>query len=95
MMPDKERRKFPEGGPGRPLGEFLAGPFAVFGRSAIRWINNSGASVIFFFLAFLKIKVPNRMKAIKAIKAINAYDRPATYKATSARQMGEPCLTSG
>ena len=55
MMPDEHRRKFSEGGPGRPLGAFLTGPFAVFGRAAIRWIRNSGASVIFFFLAFLKI----------------------------------------
>ncbi len=55
MMPDEHGRKFSEGGLGRPLGAFLTGPFAVFGRSVIRWINNSGASVIFFFLAFLKI----------------------------------------
>jgi phospholipid/cholesterol/gamma-HCH transport system permease protein len=55
MMPDEERRKFPEGGPGRPLVAFLTGPFTVFGRSVIRWIRNSGASAIFFYLAFLKI----------------------------------------
>jgi phospholipid/cholesterol/gamma-HCH transport system permease protein len=55
MMPDEDRRKFSEGGPGPTLGPFLSGPFAVLGRSVIRWIRNSGASVIFFFLAFLKI----------------------------------------
>lgn len=64
MMPDEERRKFPEGGPGRPLGAFLAGPFAAFGRSAIRWINNSGAAVIFFVLAFLRIFRPKQSSEI-------------------------------
>ena len=64
MMPDEERRKFPEGGTGRPLGAFLAGPFAVFGRSAIRWINNSGAAVIFFVLAFLGIFRPKQFSKI-------------------------------
>ncbi|HEX2709678.1 MAG TPA: ABC transporter permease, partial [Candidatus Deferrimicrobium sp.] len=64
MMPDEERRKFPEGGPGRPLGAFLAGPFAAFGRSAIRWINNSGAAVIFFVMAFLRIFRPKQSSEI-------------------------------
>ena len=64
MMPDEERRKFPEGGQGRPLGAFLAGPFAAFGRSAIRWINNSGAAVIFFVLAFLRIFRPKQSSKI-------------------------------
>lgn len=64
MMPDEERRKFPEGGQGRPLGAFLAGPFAAFGRSAIRWINNSGAAVIFFVLAFLRIFRPKQSSEI-------------------------------
>jgi len=64
MMPDEDRRKFSEGGPGRPLGAFLSGPFAVFGRSAIRWINNSGASVLFFFRAFLKIFRPKQFSKI-------------------------------
>src|SRR5512139_1829997 len=39
----------------RRLGAFVSGPFAAFGRSVIRWIRNLGASVIFFFRAFLKI----------------------------------------
>jgi len=30
-------------------------PFAVFGRTAISWVNNLGASAIFLLLAFLKI----------------------------------------
>jgi phospholipid/cholesterol/gamma-HCH transport system permease protein len=64
MMPDEERRKFPEGGQGRPLGAFLAGPFAAFGRSAIRWINNSGAAVIFFVMAFLRIFRPKQSSEI-------------------------------
>ncbi len=64
MMLDEERRKFPEGGPGRPLGTFLASPFAAFGRSAIRWVNNSGAAVIFFVLAFLRIFRPKQSSKI-------------------------------
>jgi phospholipid/cholesterol/gamma-HCH transport system permease protein len=64
MMPDEERRKFPEGGQGRTLGAFLAGPFAAFGRSAIRWINNSGAAVIFFVMAFLRIFRPKQSSEI-------------------------------
>ena len=64
MMPDEDRRKLSEGGPGRPLGAFLSGPFAVFGRSAIRWINNSGAAVIFFVLAFLRIFRPKQSSKI-------------------------------
>jgi hypothetical protein len=49
MMLDEDGRKLSEGGTGRHLGAFLTGPLAVFGRSAIRWINNSGASAIFFY----------------------------------------------
>lgn len=34
---------------------WLAAPFAAFGRGAINWINNLGASGIFFVMAFLRI----------------------------------------
>lgn len=54
-MFDEDSRKLSGSRAERHLGAFLTGPFAVFGRSAIRWINNSGASVIFFVLAFQKI----------------------------------------
>ncbi|HET7318666.1 MAG TPA: ABC transporter permease, partial [Nitrospirota bacterium] len=64
MTPDEDRRKFSEGGPGLPLGAFLAGPFAFFGRSAILWINSSGAAVIFFLLAFQKIFRPKQLSKI-------------------------------
>ena len=64
MMPDEERRKFPEGGPERQVGEFLTGSFAVFGRFVIRWINNSGAAVIFFVVAFLRIFRPKQFSKI-------------------------------
>lgn len=55
MMFDEDSRKLSGSRAERHLGAFLTGPFAVFGRSAIHWINNSGASVIFFVLAFQKI----------------------------------------
>ena len=40
---------------GWQLGRLLTGPFALFGRAAITWTNNLGASAIFLLLAFLKI----------------------------------------
>jgi len=41
--------------PGWQLVTLLTRPFAVFGRTAISWVNNLGASAIFLLLAFLKI----------------------------------------
>ena len=64
MMLDENGRKLSEGGTGRRLGAFLTGPFAIFGRSAIRWINNSGAATIFFCLAFHKIFRPKQFSKI-------------------------------
>jgi phospholipid/cholesterol/gamma-HCH transport system permease protein len=40
---------------GWQLGRLLTGPFAVIGRTAIRWVDHLGASAIFLLLAFLKI----------------------------------------
>ena len=42
----------------------LTGPFAVFGRAAIGWTNNLGASAVFLFLAFLKIFRPKQLAKI-------------------------------
>ena len=38
----------------------LTRPFAAFGRAAIRWISNLGASAVFLFLAILKIVRPKQ-----------------------------------
>ncbi len=62
-----------KGSAGRRLDEFLARPFAAFGRSAIRWISNSGAAVIFFLLAFLKIFGPKLFsKTVQQVYYIGA-----------------------
>ncbi|HLA27136.1 MAG TPA: ABC transporter permease [Syntrophales bacterium] len=42
----------------------LTRPFALFGRAAINWINNMGASSVFFSLAFLKIVLPKQLPKI-------------------------------
>jgi len=63
-MLDEDKRDLSRGGPGRHLGAFLTVPFAVFGRSAIHWINSSGAAVIFFLLAFQKIFRPKQLSKI-------------------------------
>ncbi|MFA6413214.1 MAG: ABC transporter permease, partial [Syntrophales bacterium] len=48
-------------------------PFAVLGRTAISWVNHLGASVIFFFLAALKILHPKQWaKIIQQIYYIGA-----------------------
>jgi len=64
MMLDEDNRKLSGGRAGRQLVAFLTGPFAVFGRSVIRWTNNSGAAVIFFLLAFQKIFRPKQVSKI-------------------------------
>jgi len=40
---------------GGALGRFLTGPFALIGRTAIRWVDHLGASAIFLGLALLRI----------------------------------------
>ncbi len=51
----------------------LSLPFAWLGRSAISWINNSGAAVIFLFLASLKIFRPRQLlKIVQQIYYIGA-----------------------
>ena len=48
-------------------------PFAVFGREAIGWTNNLGASAVFLFLAFLKIFRPKQLiKIVQQIYYIGA-----------------------
>jgi phospholipid/cholesterol/gamma-HCH transport system permease protein len=46
------------------IGMVLTRPFALFGRAAISWINNLGASAVFFLLAFLKIVRPKQLPKI-------------------------------
>jgi phospholipid/cholesterol/gamma-HCH transport system permease protein len=38
--------------------------FTPFGRTAIRWINNLGASVIFLLLAFIQILRPRQLRKV-------------------------------
>lgn len=61
----------------RRLGAFVSGPFAAFGRSAIRWIADSGAAVIFFLLASLKIFRPKQFsKIVQQAYSIGARSSP-------------------
>jgi len=54
-------------------GRLLSWPFSLIGRSAISWINNSGAALIFFLLASLKIFRPRQlMKIVQQIYYIGA-----------------------
>ncbi len=54
-------------------GRLLSAPFAWLGRSAISWVNNSGAAVIFLFLASLKILRPRQLlKIVQQIYYIGA-----------------------
>ncbi len=55
------------------LGGLLTRPFAVFGRSAIAWVGNMGASAIFLLLAFLRIfKAKQPAKIVQQIYYIGA-----------------------
>lgn len=42
----------------------LTRPFAVLGRTAISWVNNLGASTVFFYLAFQRIFRPKQLPRI-------------------------------
>ncbi|MFA4916447.1 MAG: ABC transporter permease [Syntrophales bacterium] len=55
MTLNENSRKLSESKAGWQTVTLLTGPFAVFGRAAISWVNNLGAAVIFLLLAFLKI----------------------------------------
>jgi phospholipid/cholesterol/gamma-HCH transport system permease protein len=58
---------------GRRLNRLLTGPFAVFGRAAIAWVGNMGASAIFLLLAFLRIfKAKQLSKIVQQIYYIGA-----------------------
>jgi len=62
----------PRWSPGRLL-SLLSWPFFILGRSAISWINNSGAALIFFLLASMKIFRPRQlMKIVHQIYYIGA-----------------------
>jgi phospholipid/cholesterol/gamma-HCH transport system permease protein len=51
----------------------LTRPFAFLGRTAISWVNNLGASTVFFYLAFLRIFRPKQLpKIIEQIYYIGA-----------------------
>jgi len=51
----------------------LTMPFAVFGRAAIAWVGNMGASAIFLLLAFLRIfKAKQLAKIVQQIYYIGA-----------------------
>ncbi len=55
------------------FGGLLTRPFAVFGRSAIAWVGNMGASAIFLLLAFLRIfKAKQLAKIVQQIYYIGA-----------------------
>jgi phospholipid/cholesterol/gamma-HCH transport system permease protein len=61
----------------RRLAAFVSGPFAAIGRSAIRWIADSGAAVIFFLLVSLKIFRPNQFsKIVQQVYSIGARSSP-------------------
>lgn len=58
---------------GQQLVALLIRPFAVFGRTAISWVNNLGASAIFLSLAFLKILRPKQLsKVVQQVYYIGA-----------------------
>ena len=46
------------------MGMVMTRLFAIFGRTAIRWINNLGASAIFLLLALLQILRPKQLRKI-------------------------------
>jgi phospholipid/cholesterol/gamma-HCH transport system permease protein len=55
------------------LGMMLTEPFALFGRAAIGWTNNLGASAIFLLLAVLKILRPKQLaKVVQQVYYIGA-----------------------
>lgn len=66
-----------KGEAGRRPGAFVTDPFAAFGRSAIHWIADSGAAVIFFLLASLKIFRPKQFsKIVQQVYSIGAQSCP-------------------
>jgi phospholipid/cholesterol/gamma-HCH transport system permease protein len=66
-----------KGEAGRRLSAFVSGPFAALGRSAIRRIADSGAAMIFFLLASLKIFRPKQLsKIVQQVHSIGARSCP-------------------
>jgi phospholipid/cholesterol/gamma-HCH transport system permease protein len=67
------RQNFSDSKTGSEFGMVLTRPFALFGRAAISWINNLGASAIFLLLAFLKILRSKQMiKIVQQVYYIGA-----------------------
>jgi phospholipid/cholesterol/gamma-HCH transport system permease protein len=64
MALDKNNQKSSETKPGWHPGLLLTKPFAHFGREAISWTDQLGASAIFLFLACLKIFRPKQLAKI-------------------------------
>jgi phospholipid/cholesterol/gamma-HCH transport system permease protein len=64
MVLDKNKQKSSETKAGWQPGLFLTRPFALFGREAISWTDQLGASAIFLFLACLKIFRPKQLTKI-------------------------------
>ena len=64
MALDKNNHKSSETKTGWQPGLLLTRPFALFGREAISWTNQLGASAIFLFLACLKIFRPKQLARI-------------------------------
>ncbi|MBA4421727.1 MAG: ABC transporter permease [Syntrophus sp. (in: bacteria)] len=64
MTLDENSQKLSETKAGWQPGLILTGPFAIFGRAAIRWTNHLGASAVFLFLACLKIFRPKQLTKI-------------------------------
>lgn len=73
MALPSEIQELSESGTRWSPGRLLSLPFAWFGKSVINWINNSGAAVIFLFLASLKIFRPRQLlKIVQQIYYIGA-----------------------
>lgn len=60
MMLNADNQSLSKGEGRWQLVTLLTRPFAAFGRAAIRWISNLGASAVFLFLAILKIVRPKQ-----------------------------------
>jgi phospholipid/cholesterol/gamma-HCH transport system permease protein len=73
MEHDSHSRDLGEGKQEAHPGRLLTGPFAAFGRAAIRWVGNLGASAIFLALACLRTLRPKQFaKVIQQIYYIGA-----------------------
>jgi phospholipid/cholesterol/gamma-HCH transport system permease protein len=73
MAFNQNRPNLDENMAGWRLDRLLTMPFAVFGRVAIRWVGDVGASAVFLLLAFLRIfKAKQLIKIVQQIYYIGA-----------------------